>query len=99
MCQPTVSFAWVEGGAAVEWEVEYGPVAQVYAAAAGDHEQAGHIFTHHRTDCGLCFSQLAVSSSHLPDAAIAGNFEYVWSILKRWHQRNKDGHRTYGEDA
>lgn len=78
------SFAYIDGDYAAEWEPEHGPI-QIWHKCEKDAENAKehYIFDYHDSHCGN-WSQLAVDRHELPAAANAGNWQYVFSVLKDW---------------
>jgi hypothetical protein len=86
-CKPVVSFLYDAGNYAAEWELEYGPI-QVWSKCDADSIDAReHYYYEYVTDSPLDFSQLAVERAELKQAAISGNFPYIFSVLKDWANR------------
>jgi hypothetical protein len=80
----TVSFLYDGGEYAAEWEPEYGPI-QVWHRCEEDAPNARPHYFYDFTDSpGGNWSQRAVERAELPQAFVAGNFEYIFAVLKDW---------------
>ena len=80
--QPAVSFLYISGDVAAEWEPTNGPIQIWYR---GDDEEH-YSFPRIRTP-GLDLSQLAVEREGLPQMANSGNYEGVFCVLRTWADR------------
>jgi hypothetical protein len=80
----TVSFVYDAGIVAAEWEPEYGPI-QVWEKCDKDADNAReHYFYDFTNSPGGNWSQMAVDSNQLPQAANRGDYDYIFSVLKEW---------------
>ena len=81
------SFCFINGDYAAEWEPEYGPI-QVWHKCGKDAENAHEHYVFEYTDSGGAnWSQLAVDREELPQSANAGNWQYIFNVLKDWAER------------
>ena len=83
------SFAYVTGDWAAEWEPQHGPI-QLWHKCDKEDENAkeNYIFDYHNTS-PLSWSQLAVETYELPQAANSGNWQYIFNVLKEWSERGE----------
>lgn len=77
------SFLWDAGEYAAEWEPEYGPIQIWHKCNANDIDAREHYFYEYQNNIGA-WSQLAVSNLELPQAANAGDWQYIFNVLKDW---------------
>jgi len=90
----TVSFVYIDGHFAAEWETIYGPISIVRCAdlpagqqpASRDKAKDGdivrhHIFPHVYHEFGRC-NQSAVDQRGLPQAYVDGRYDYIWHVLR-----------------
>jgi len=75
-----ISFLYDSGTIAAEWEPEYGPI-QVWEMADSGKE---HYFYDFVVDTPLNWSQLAVENNELSQAFNAGDYDYIFNVLKDW---------------
>jgi len=81
------SFCWIDGNNAVEWEPQYGPI-QSWHKCDKDSEGAQPNYIFEYTDSpGGSWSQIAVDTYELPQAANAGSWQYIFNVLKDWAER------------
>lgn len=79
----TISFLYDGGnGIAAEWEPTYGPITTIYKCEGKDPDAIPHWFFDYCTGYGN-WSQCAVEDEGLPQAVINGDYEHVFSVLKR----------------
>ena len=83
----TVSFLYDAGDIATEWEPKYGPI-QIWDRCEKDSEDAKehYYFDYHNT-APASWSQLAVDENNLHFHFIAGDFDYIFNVLKDWSNR------------
>jgi hypothetical protein len=85
--QPTMSFLYDAGEYAAEWEPRYGPI-QVWHKCDKDAENAQeHYYYDYHNSSALNWSQLAVDQNNLPKALANCEFDYIFSVLRRWTRR------------
>lgn len=79
-----------DGGCGIgcEWEPDYGPITKIISCDKDfketEFEKAyPHWFYPYYKGPGY-WSQLAVEEEHLPEAFLAGNYEWIFEVLKRW---------------
>ena len=81
-----MSFFFYNGDESAEWEPDYGPITFIYKCEK-DHEEAQkHWFYDYFTGMGS-WSQCAVDEEHLPQSFLAGDYEYLFAVLKKWAER------------
>ncbi|MBE0573336.1 hypothetical protein IH575_00330 [Candidatus Dojkabacteria bacterium] len=85
--QSHVSFAYVDGDYAAEFEPQYGPIQTWHKCdELALHARKHYIFDY--TDSGgMNWSQLAVDRAELPWAVHRGEWQYVFDVLKDWCKR------------
>jgi len=79
-----VSFLYDAGEYAAEWEVEYGPIQILHRCEEADENAKPHYFYDFENSPPGSWSQLAVEENELPQAFNAGDFRYIFNILKDW---------------
>lgn len=78
------SFLYDAGDIAVEWEPKYGPI-QIWHRCEKDAEGAQeHYFFDYQNSRSGSWSQIAVESHNLHHHFFAGDFDYIFNILKDW---------------
>jgi len=83
-CEPTLSFVYINGDYAAEWEPQYGPISTIQKADAdAEGVRECYIFGH-RVDSPLNWSQLAVEDMGLPRAFLRGHYEFIFDVLRSW---------------
>ena len=85
MVESFVSFLYDKGNIAVEWEPQYGPV-QVWIKGSKETGKE-HYFYDYVEDTPFNWSQMAVDSNRLKQAAYYGNFDHIFEVLKRFADR------------
>lgn len=83
----TISFLYDGGEYAAEWEPEHGPIQVWHRCEEGAANARPHYFYDFTDSPGGNWSQLAVDRAELPQAFVAGNFEYIFAVLKDWARR------------
>jgi len=66
-----------------EWEPDNGPITVIYSCDKDTDGAQPHWFYDYCTGYGN-WSQLAVDREHLPDAFLAGSYDYIFGVLKAW---------------
>lgn len=86
---PTMTFAYVNGRVAAEWEPQYGPIQLWYERAADDHEndRMPHWLWPFGSKSNARWSQMAVDRHALREAFAGGNYEYIFQVLADWASR------------
>ena len=100
--QPVVSFVYVDGDTAAEWETKCGPI-QIHKRARPQADtktvdrrdaKAGDIILHHIWPYAifspLAWSQLAVDREGLPRAFAEGRWEQIFQVLQRFVESRND---------
>ena len=81
-CEAGMSFLYDAGnGIAVEWEPEHGPIQRWHRAESGKEH---YYFDYVGLDDYMSWSQLAVERHKLPQAFVAGNYTYIFKVLREW---------------
>ena len=82
-----MSFLYDVGEYAAEWEPEYGPIQEWHKCEEGAEDSREHYYFDF-TDSGPGnWSQMAVDTHELPQAANRGDYDYIFSVLKDWIKR------------
>lgn len=82
--EANVSFLYDAGKIAVEWEPEHGPIRRWYKCDKVGEKAKEHFYYDFVHDRPLAWSQLAVEREELPEAAVAGDYDYIFEVLKEW---------------
>ena len=78
------SFLYDAGDVAVEWEPKHGPI-QVWHKCEKDAEGAKeHYFYDYENSPPGSWSQLAVEGNNMHFHFFAGNYDYIFTVLKEW---------------
>ena len=80
-CVAVMSFVYIKGDIAVEWEPNYGPI-QCFTKATAEEGRRHYIFDY--VTEGADWSQIAVYSNKLPQAFVEGDYNYIFAVLARW---------------
>jgi hypothetical protein len=89
-CKGHMTFAFHVGRTLAEWEPEYGPI-QVWEQAKEKKEGTKeHYFFDYVYDTFGNWSQIAVDEAELPQAFVAGDYKYIFNVLKDWAE-NQEG--------
>jgi hypothetical protein len=82
--KPTVSLFYDAGEYGAEWELEYGPIQIWHKCGADDDGAKIHYFYDWQNAPGGSWSQLAVETHELPQAAERGDWQYIFGVLRDW---------------
>lgn len=70
-----------ENGTSVEWEPKHGPITRITECNADHDDARPHWFYKFHTGYGN-WTQCAVNERGLPNAALYGDYEYIFNVLK-----------------
>ena len=92
--QKCMSFFYDNGNIGAEWEPDNGPITVIYSCKSEDGvcrpfnklTFLSHWFYDFYTGQGS-WSKSAVKEEGLPSAFLEGNYEYIFSVLKKWSDR------------
>jgi len=80
----TMSFLYVDGDYAAEWEPEFGPIHKWHRCEKDIPGANEHYFFDYTDTRPLEWSQLAVDDNRLKEAFLSGNYQHIFSVLRRW---------------
>ena len=90
LAKPTVSFLYRGENVAAEWEVSYGPI-QMWRRADGESENTKEHYAYPFVKTGFAdWSQMAVDREGLKPALRRGDWDTIFSVLKRWADNNQE---------
>jgi hypothetical protein len=83
-CEPHMSFFYVNGNNAAEWEPRHGPIQSWHRCNADAEGAEEHYFFDYTDSPPGSWSQLAVDRHELPQAFVRGDYEHIFSVLEMW---------------
>jgi len=82
-----VSLLYDAGTVAAEWEIEHGPIQIWYKASELKEGTRQHYYYDFVIDTPMNWSQMAVEKNELPQAAVRGDWDYIFAVLEDWASR------------
>ena len=82
-----VSLLYDAGDVAAEWELEHGPIQIWEKATELNDDTKDHYYYDFVVNTPMNWSQLAVDTNGLPQAAACGDWDYIFAVLEDWASR------------
>lgn len=82
-----ISFFFDAGHQGAEWEPKFGPI-QLFTPCDSETEGAlEHYFYDYIIPRPMAWSQMSVYIEGLKQAAVLGNYDHIFAVLRRWAER------------
>jgi len=96
---PCITFLYDAGNCCAEWDGEYGPVNLTFRVNEIHEDARQHWFYPFAIFEQDHWSQMAVTNEQFKDAFLDGDFEHIFSVLRRWAESGNNDYPAPTEEV